>query len=110
MASGGSMRWISLIALALSACAGGPAQAEGEAPPARLCVERAALIRQLASKYEEAPVGIGLTAAGGVIELLTSQRGSTWTIIVTRPDGITCLFAAGEGWEAVPRPPVGVGL
>ena len=39
---------------------------------------------------------------GGLVELLTTQSGTTWTLIITLPNGMTCLLAAGEDWEAVP--------
>ncbi len=27
----------------------------------------------------------------------------TFTIILTRPDGVTCVMAAGENWEDLPK-------
>ena len=99
------MRWNSLAAILLTACASAEVAAEADAPvapiTARLCAERGMLLRQLATKYEENPTAIGLTSAGGVMELLTSNNGRTWTLIVSRPDGTACLFAAGEDWEIV---------
>ncbi len=44
---------------------------------------------------------MGLASSGGVVEVLTNEKGSSWSIIVTMPSGVTCLVAAGEGWEAV---------
>jgi hypothetical protein len=98
------MRWISIAALLLTACATGQVAAEGEPAEARLCANRDLILRQLANKYEEAPIAIGVTSAGGIMELLTSEKGRTWTLIVTRPNGLACLFAAGEGWEPLQRP------
>ena len=43
---------------------------------------------------------MGLSTDGGLIEIYSSEKG-TWTILVTRPSGITCLVAAGDNWEAV---------
>jgi hypothetical protein len=34
-----------------------------------------------------------------VVEILTSGPGSTFTIIVTMPNGMTCMVAAGNSWE-----------
>jgi hypothetical protein len=36
-----------------------------------------------------------------VVELYSSETTGTWTILVTRPDGISCLLAAGQLWEQV---------
>ncbi len=44
---------------------------------------------------------MGLASSGGVVEVLTNEKGSSWSIIVTTPAGVTCLVAAGEGWEAL---------
>ncbi len=66
------------------------------------CTERKAAIRHLEGKFSEAPVAIGLTNTGAVLEVLTSDEGRSWTILVTMPDGNTCLVAAGEAWKSVP--------
>jgi hypothetical protein len=33
--------------------------------------------------------------------VLTTGNGTTWSIIVTTPQGMSCLVAAGEGWKAM---------
>ena len=65
------------------------------------CSTRANVLHHLSNNYAEAPVAIGLAKNGGVIELLTSGEGNTWTIIITMPDGTSCMLAAGEDWEQV---------
>ena len=57
----------------------------------------------LAKKYKESPVAAGVTLSGGLVEVLTDGKGGTWTIIVTTPQGMSCLVAAGEGWREVER-------
>ena len=47
-------------------------------------------------------VAMGIAANGGLIEVLSSTEGSTFTIIVTMPEGETCMVAAGESWESLP--------
>lgn len=34
------------------------------------------------------------------IEVFASESGS-FTIVNTRPDGLSCLIAAGENWQAI---------
>ena len=65
------------------------------------CNNRDSVISLLASKYKEAPVAVGVTNTGGLVEVLSTGDGNTWTIIVTTPQGMSCLVAAGEGWRAV---------
>ncbi len=53
----------------------------------------------LKQKYSEAQVALGVTADGGLLEVLTSKDGLTWTIIVSYTNGRTCMIANGEGWR-----------
>ena len=67
------------------------------------CTKRGDVLSHLADKYSEAPVAIGLANNGGVIEVLSSKTGASWTIIITMPNGTACMIAAGENWELVPK-------
>lgn len=67
-----------------------------------VCAEREALLTSLSREYSEAPKELGLANNGSVVELLTTRDGRTWTMLMTRPDGTSCVIAAGEAWEAVP--------
>ena len=70
-----------------------------------VCASRTVTVDHLATKYSEAPVAIGLANNGGVIELLSSKEGTSWTIIITMPNGTACMIAAGTGWETIPQMP-----
>ena len=65
------------------------------------CGERSALVGQLQEKYKESAQGIGMTGNGAVVELLTSEAGS-WSMVLTMPNGKSCLIATGDGWEQAP--------
>ncbi len=67
------------------------------------CSPRSDVIGHLAKKYGEALVAIGVTNKGGLVEVLTSSDGGTWTIILTTPQGTSCFVAAGEGWRTKDR-------
>ena len=71
------------------------------------CGKRDAITITLAERYGENRRAIGVAQNGVVMELYAAQSGS-WTITITRPDGITCLVAAGENFqsldEALPPP------
>ncbi len=90
---------LALILLAFGALTfePGPAAAQG-APSA--CAKRDALLSQLANRYGEVPVAIGV-ANGRLVELLTAKDGITWTIILTNPQGVSCLIASGDGWRPI---------
>ncbi len=67
------------------------------------CTQRAEIVTQLAGKYKEVPVAIGVNSKGHLVEVLSSEHGRTWTIIVTSPDGMSCVVSAGEGWRTRPQ-------
>ena len=74
-------------------------------PAKSSCESRENVLDFLSSRYSEAPVAMGVSKDGGLVEILTSGPGSTFTIIVTMPDGQTCMVAAGDSWENIgPRP------
>lgn len=65
------------------------------------------MLAHLKARYGEVPVSYGPSNAGGLVELLESgpdDPNPTWSIIVTAPNGVSCLIAAGEGWRT--RKPV----
>ena len=66
------------------------------------CAKRVDVLKHLSAKYTETPVALGLANNGGVLEVLSSKTGSSWTIIITMPNGPTCMVAAGENWEKIP--------
>ena len=65
------------------------------------CDQRDSVLQILEQKYKEAPVALGVTHNGGLVEVLSTGNGTTWSIIVTTPQGMSCLVAAGEGWRAM---------
>jgi hypothetical protein len=71
------------------------------------CDTRAKVLGYLANKYQEIPVAIGVTSSRSIMEVLSSADGKTWTIIMTSPQGLSCLIAAGEGWRGVTAVPMG---
>ncbi len=68
-----------------------------------VCTDRDTILSNLSTEYSEAPVAMGIANNGGVIEILSSASGKSWTIILTMPNGMTCMIAAGESWEFLPK-------
>ncbi len=95
--------WMVAPALAAAAILSAPeATAQTQIQPQTpQCDQRARVLGHLAQKYKEAPVAIGVTSTGGMVEVLTTGDGGTWTIILSNPNGTSCLVAAGEGWRAL---------
>ncbi len=59
------------------------------------------VVAQLGARYKEAPVAGGIAANGNILEVFASADGRSWTIIVTRPDGMSSVIAQGEGWSFI---------
>lgn len=64
------------------------------------CEPRDSLLGKLDRLFDERPVAIGLASTGNLLEVLTSAAG-TWTILITTPDGVTCIAAAGDHWQSL---------
>ena len=64
------------------------------------CAPRPLVVERLQDRYGETRQSMGLGSRGMVMELYASPETGTWTITVTRPDGLTCLIGAGEAFEA----------
>ena len=92
---------VALVALSTIPVAAAPATATPAGSPP--CASRPEILKQLSAKFKEAPVAAGLAKNGSVIEVLTSDDGETWTILISQPNGSSCLVAVGEGWEELKR-------
>jgi len=68
----------------------------------QVCGARTEILAELTKRYSEAPVAVGLANSGVLVEVLSSDNGATWTIIVSQPDGVSCLVAAGKEWQDLP--------
>lgn len=65
------------------------------------CDSRATIIDGLKDVFQETPVAVGMEQSGNVVELLRARDGTSWTLVITRPDGISCIAAAGEHWNEI---------
>jgi hypothetical protein len=95
---GGSMTIPRCAALILFAAAQ-PALLSSASAQAQ-CGPREQIVKSLGENFKEAPIGMGVTQPGQVVELFASSSGS-WTMVVTTPNGTSCLVAAGENWDTV---------
>ena len=58
------------------------------------CGDRESIVKLLSQRHSEATVAIGLASNGGILEVLSTVDGTTWTLIMTMPGGQSCLMAA----------------
>ena len=69
------------------------------------CAERDLVVTRLAEKYGTSFSGGGMVNAQQIYEVWASDAQGTWTILVTMPNGQSCIMAAGTDWRgALPTP------
>ncbi len=62
------------------------------------CGSRDDVVASLADQYDETHRASGLESETGLMEIWASDAGGSWTILLTRPDGQTCVMATGSHW------------
>lgn len=65
------------------------------------CYRHQELELRLRQQYQESKTQFGLTDTGHLMELFITESGSTWTMVLTDPDGTACLLASGEHWMKI---------
>ena len=83
----------------LAVLPGLPALAAGQ------CAARDKVVKTLADRYGETRQSVGLAPNSAMMEVYASSETGTWTIVVTMPNGLTCLVASGENFELVAEAP-----
>jgi hypothetical protein len=87
--------WIFVLLVLVS---GSVPAASQTASQARMnCAERSAIVAKLGGYHEEAEA-IGLNNDGTLLEVFVSPQG-TWTVLVSSPQGHSCIAAIGEAWQ-----------
>lgn len=97
---------LTVAALAVATVAATLASA-GQAAAQNLCMPRDKIIEVLNTRYAEEPISRGLASGGQMVEVFSSPDGDTWTLLLTAPDGISCMMAEGQGWSSLPQQIVG---
>ena len=63
-----------------------------------LWIPHAALAKQLETKFKESPIVGGLTKQASLLQIFATRGGETWTAVIVRPNGLSCIISAGEWW------------
>ncbi|MGI9489291.1 MAG: hypothetical protein ACR2RF_26065 [Geminicoccaceae bacterium] len=92
------LTYAGLVAIATTATFLAPVTAFSQQRQRVPCGDRTAIIDHLKDGYSESVTAMGLDSQGRVLEVLTAQSG-TWTMLISTPDGRTCLIASGIAWE-----------
>ena len=83
------------------------------APPAQAqanCAMRDTIVERLEAKYGETLTGGGLRSETQVVEVWAAEETGTWTVLMTRADGISCIMASGTNWQQNESVPAKLGV
>ena len=69
-----------------------------------VCTPHGQVVDLLGQRFDEKRVALGVASNGGLVEVFTTQNGSTWTIVVTTPGGLSCPVTAGQDWFTITPP------
>ncbi len=73
------------------------ASAPASAQPA--CLPHGKLVDLLDGRYSEQRIAVGLESNGRLFEIFATNDGATWTMVITTPNGASCVVAAGLEWQ-----------
>lgn len=63
------------------------------------CLPRANLIKHLEGRYSEHLTGGGMQSPLQLLEIWASDQTGSFTVFVTRSDGLSCVIATGQNWQ-----------
>ncbi len=73
-----------------------------------VCADRQVLVDVLEGNWGETRQGYGLVnGADAVIEMFANAETGTWSLVLTMPDGQSCLSVAGQAWSVDEETPAG---
>jgi hypothetical protein len=90
---------VSILSLAFLFAMPAGVQAQSGMP----CFQRDTLVTALEEKYKESLTGGGIQNETQILEVWASAETGTFTVIITRADGISCIAATGKGWQQVEK-------
>jgi len=91
-----SINMLSLgLSLGLAAAGLGVTQAHAQSA----CAPRDDVVTRLHDRFGEGLAAGGLQTAQQVIEVWAAPETGTWTLLMTRANGTTCILASGTNWH-----------
>ncbi|MEM6306584.1 MAG: hypothetical protein AAF701_01200 [Pseudomonadota bacterium] len=69
------------------------------------CAPRDSVLTRLSNDYGETRRSVAMGQNETVVEVFASDTTGSWSITVTLPNGLTCLVASGQAYEAVQTAP-----
>jgi len=83
------------LSLGIAAVGLGASQAHAQSA----CAARGIIVERLQDRFGEGLAGGGLQSAQQVIEVWSAPETGTWTLLMTRANGTSCIVASGTNWH-----------
>lgn len=80
------MKYLATLAL-IASCS--PAYAQQN------CASTDEVYTTLLQKYQEERVAVGINTNGNLVEFWGNEESGSWSVIITSPDGVSCLADSG---------------
>lgn len=77
------------------------------APPVQarpICAERGVIVEKLENGFHESYQGAGLQSATSLVEIWSSDETGSWTMLLSKADGTSCVIASGMNWQFDQKP------
>lgn len=71
-----------------------------QAPPAhaQTCAPRASVVERLNIQFKETLTAQGLQNGNALIEIFASKDTGSFTVLMTNPNGVSCVVSTGSHW------------
>lgn len=73
------------------------------------CGDRTAIVKKLEAQFKEVGQARGLVSDTRIIEVFVSPD-KNWTMLVSFPNGMSCIMASGQAWDQSPVALAGTGI
>ena len=73
----------------------------GAARAQPLCGTRQDQLAYLERRWGERVVARAIDSQGRLVEVLRARAGETYSILITRPGGLSCIASGGHDWQDV---------
>jgi hypothetical protein len=67
------------------------------------CGIRSQVIGVLKQQHRETILGVGLSSPNAIYEVWRAKKTGSWTILMTKPNNISCIMATGRNWMEAPK-------
>lgn len=67
-----------------------------------VCLKADNIEEQLGQRFKESQSAVAIDSKGSLVQLYTNPDKQTWTIVLTKPGGPSCIVASGTDWTDLP--------